>query len=93
MKRLLTATLIVVLTCAMKAQPSSSSTISGRREEAKALRACAQMVLNQLKDLKIPNTRDLRFEGKWRAGHPKLVKWLDEFTARVPAFEKTRVAA
>jgi glutathione S-transferase len=36
---------------------------------------------------------DLRFEGKWRAGHPKLVKWLDEFTARVPAFEKTRVAA
>jgi glutathione S-transferase len=36
---------------------------------------------------------DLRFEGKWRAGHPKLVKWLDEFAARVPAFEKTRVAA
>jgi glutathione S-transferase len=36
---------------------------------------------------------DLRFEGKWRAGHPKLVKWLDEFAARVPAFEKTRVTA
>jgi glutathione S-transferase len=36
---------------------------------------------------------DLRFEGKWRAGHPKLVKWLDEFAGRVPAFEKTRVAA
>jgi len=36
---------------------------------------------------------DLRFEGKWRAGHPKLVKWLGEFAARVPAFEKTRVTA
>jgi glutathione S-transferase len=36
---------------------------------------------------------DLRFEGKWRAGHPKLVKWLDEFAARVPAFEKMRVTA
>ena len=36
---------------------------------------------------------DLRFEGKWRAGHPKLVAWLDEFAARVPAFEKTRVTA
>ena len=34
---------------------------------------------------------DLRFEGKWRAGHPKLVKWLDQFAAKVPAFEKTRV--
>jgi glutathione S-transferase len=36
---------------------------------------------------------DLRFEGKWRAGHPKLVKWLDAFAAQVPAFEKTRVTA
>jgi len=36
---------------------------------------------------------DLRFEGKWRPGHPKLVKWLDEFAAKVPAFEKTRVTA
>ena len=36
---------------------------------------------------------DLRFDGKWREGHPKLVKWLDTFAARVPAFEKTRVAA
>ena len=34
---------------------------------------------------------DLRFEGKWRESHPRLVKWLDEFAARVPAFEKTRV--
>jgi glutathione S-transferase len=36
---------------------------------------------------------DLRFEGKWREGHPRLVKWLDEFAARVPAFEATRVTA
>ncbi|MGB9370118.1 MAG: glutathione S-transferase family protein [Xanthobacteraceae bacterium] len=36
---------------------------------------------------------DLRFEGKWRAGHPRLVKWLDDFAAKVPAFEKTRVTA
>jgi glutathione S-transferase len=36
---------------------------------------------------------DLRFEGKWRKDHLRLVKWLDEFAARVPAFEKTRVTA
>jgi glutathione S-transferase len=36
---------------------------------------------------------DLRFEGKWRKDHPRLVKWLDEFAARVPTFEKTRVTA
>ena len=36
---------------------------------------------------------DLRFEGKWREGHPRLVKWLDEFSAKVPAIEKTRVTA
>lgn len=34
---------------------------------------------------------DLRFAGSWRAGHPGLVAWLDDFAARVPAFEKTRV--
>jgi glutathione S-transferase len=33
---------------------------------------------------------DLRFEGKWRAGHPKLVAWLDAFAKAVPAFEATR---
>ena len=37
--------------------------------------------------------QDLRFEGKWRAQYPKLLKWLDAFAARVPAFEKTRVTA
>jgi len=33
---------------------------------------------------------DLRFEGAWRASHPKLVAWLDSFSAGVPAFESTR---
>jgi len=36
---------------------------------------------------------DLRFEGRWREGRPGLVKWLDEFAARVPAFEKSRGTA
>jgi glutathione S-transferase len=34
---------------------------------------------------------DLRMEGKWRAKHPGLVAWLDDFAGRVPAFEKTRM--
>ena len=34
--------------------------------------------------------QDLRFEGKWRAGHPKLAAWLDRFAAAVPAFAETR---
>lgn len=33
---------------------------------------------------------DLRFAGTWRAGHPRLVAWLDAFAAKVPAFEATR---
>lgn len=33
---------------------------------------------------------DFRHEGKWRAGHPRLVAWLDKFAAAVPAFEATR---
>jgi len=36
---------------------------------------------------------DLRFQGAWRASHPKLVAWLDAFTAAVPVFEETRVKA
>ena len=37
--------------------------------------------------------RDFRFNGTWRADHPGLVAWLDRFTAQVPAFETTKVAA
>ena len=33
---------------------------------------------------------DLRFEGSWRAAHPRLVGWLDSFAAAVPSFEATR---
>ncbi|MGO4707244.1 glutathione S-transferase [Microvirga sp. 2MCAF38] len=34
---------------------------------------------------------DLRQAGKWRETHPKLVAWLADFEARVPAFEHTKV--
>jgi glutathione S-transferase len=34
---------------------------------------------------------DLRFEGKWRANYPKLVKWLDDFAAKIPSFAATKV--
>jgi glutathione S-transferase len=33
---------------------------------------------------------DLRFEGRWRADHPRLVAWLSDFEARVPAYAATR---
>ena len=33
---------------------------------------------------------DLRHGGAWRADHPALVAFLDDFAARVPAFEATR---
>ncbi len=32
---------------------------------------------------------DLRFDGRWRRDHPKLVRFLDAFAAAVPAFEAT----
>lgn len=34
--------------------------------------------------------RDFRFSGQWRTGHPRLVAWLDNFAARVPAFAATK---
>jgi glutathione S-transferase len=34
--------------------------------------------------------RDLRFDGTWRETHPRLVQFLDEFAAAVPAFDATR---
>ena len=36
---------------------------------------------------------DLRFDGAWRADHPRLVAWLDRFSEAVPAFESTRIKA
>jgi len=32
---------------------------------------------------------DFRFKGEWRKTHPRLVTWLDNFSARVPAFAAT----
>lgn len=43
---------------------SPSQDTSNKQEEAKALLACAQMVVDQLGALKIPDTRGLRFQGK-----------------------------
>jgi glutathione S-transferase len=34
--------------------------------------------------------RDFRFDGTWRKDHPRLVAWLDNFAARVPAFAATK---
>ena len=36
--------------------------------------------------------RDFRFGGSWRDDHPRLVAWLDNFAARVPAFAATKPA-
>jgi glutathione S-transferase len=36
--------------------------------------------------------RDLRFAGTWRKTYPRLVAWLNEFAARVPAFAATTVS-
>ena len=33
---------------------------------------------------------DLRFEGAWRAGHPRLAAWLESFAASVPVFAATK---
>lgn len=35
---------------------------------------------------------DLRFEGEWRAAHPRLVEWLAAFEQAVPAFAETAPA-
>jgi glutathione S-transferase len=37
--------------------------------------------------------RDLRYPGTWRDDHPKLATWLDRFSAQVPAFTETKIAA
>jgi len=34
---------------------------------------------------------DLRFGGRWRTDHPRLVAWLDRFATQVPAFAATKV--
>ena len=34
--------------------------------------------------------RDFRFNGSWRGDHPRLVAWLDQFAAHVPAYAATK---
>ena len=34
--------------------------------------------------------RDFRFGTRWRGDHPRLVAWLDNFAARVPAYAATK---
>ncbi len=34
--------------------------------------------------------RDFRFGDSWRSAHPRLVGWLNDFAARVPAFAATK---
>jgi len=46
------------------ASTSSASAPSSKEEEAKALLACAQMVTDELRVLKIPDERGVRFQGK-----------------------------
>lgn len=36
--------------------------------------------------------RDFRFGGSWRPDHPRLVAWLDDFAAHVPAYAATKPA-
>jgi len=36
--------------------------------------------------------RDIRFEGTWRAGHPRLAAWLTDYAAKVPSLDATKPA-
>lgn len=36
---------------------------------------------------------DLRQDGRWRKGHPKLVAWLDTFAKAVPSYDATKPVA
>jgi hypothetical protein len=61
------ALLILTAACMLSAQtaPTASQPApSGKQEEAKALLACAQMVIDEARVLKIPNVRGERFQGK-----------------------------
>ena len=66
---------------ALEAAPPQLLPVSGAAHVGEIAAACALGYL------------DLRFAGSWRTTHPRLVAFLDDFAARVPAFEKTRVTA
>lgn len=59
----------LVVVCLLAFHPSfisaqDSTKPSGKQEEAQALEACAQSVIDKAKLLKIPEARELRFQGK-----------------------------
>ena len=81
---------------------NGSSTRPGRSSRALAVLEAAPPALAATPEL--PNVgqitlacalgyRDLRFGGSWRPDHPRLVAWLDNFAARVPAFAATTLKA
>jgi len=60
---------------------------------ARALRAFDQAPPEEVSDVgtkALASALDLRFEGAWRAEHPRLVSWLDVFSDATPSFEATR---
>jgi hypothetical protein len=65
---------------------------------ARALRAFEQDPPEELSDVATVALAcalgylDLRFEGAWRADHPRLVDWLDVFAEATPSFEATRMS-
>jgi hypothetical protein len=61
---LFASTVFLPAQTASKSSQSASTLPTGKAEETKALLACGQMVAAQAKLLKIPDARDLRFEGK-----------------------------
>ena len=66
---------------------------TGKVERAFAVLEAAPPRLDAIPNACALGYQDLRFGGTWRKQYPKLVAWHDEFAARVPAFEKTRVTA
>jgi hypothetical protein len=70
LRAILLAILAFVPGCILNAQtaslpkPQNSAAESPKQEEAKALKACARMVVDQLNTLNIPSVRGLRFQGK-----------------------------
>jgi glutathione S-transferase len=63
---------------ALEADPPATLTQAEQADVGAVALACALGYL------------DLRFEGAWRAAHPRLVDWLNAFAAAVPAYAATK---
>ena len=101
---ILDASILTVYESALAAGRNTMSQMartSGRQGDARArgARSCAAA---RCRCKALPNVgqialacvlgyRDLRFGGEWRADHPRLVAWLDNFAARVPGYAATKV--